>query len=96
MYIWPNLGIERGKLFPVPNYDITKYPEYRKYVKIGFHNAPFNFRLDGTRIGEISQDESPSRNKETLSGMEPQKEFPVPELPEMPNEHSPCLKDMDL
>ncbi|GAA3321410.1 hypothetical protein GCM10020331_037140 [Ectobacillus funiculus] len=39
--------------FPVPNYDINKYPECRKYVEMGFHNAQFNFRLDDTKIGEI-------------------------------------------
>lgn len=44
------LGVERGKLFPVPNYDINKYPECRKYVEMDFHNAQFNFRLDPTRM----------------------------------------------
>ena len=55
-----------------------------------------NFRLDPTRIGEILQGESPSRNKGTLSVAPPPKGFPVPELPEMPNEHSPGLRDMDF
>ncbi|HHB2043894.1 TPA: manganese catalase family protein, partial [Bacillus cereus] len=31
-----------------------------------------------------------------LTVTDPPKGFPVPELPEMPNEHSPGLKDMDL
>ena len=90
------LGVEWGKLFPVPNYDINKYPECKKYVDMGFHNAQFNFSLDPTRMGEIFQGESPSRNKGTLTVTDPPKGFPVPELPEMPNEHSPGLKDMDL
>lgn len=34
-----SLGVEWGKLFPVPNYDINKYPECKKYVDMGFHNA---------------------------------------------------------
>ena len=63
---------------------------------MGFHNAQFNFSLDPTRMGEIFQGESPSRNKGTLAVTDPPKGFPVPELPEMPNEHSPGLKDMDL
>lgn len=46
-------------------------------------------------MGEIFQGESPSRNKGTLAVTDPPKGFPVPELPEMPNEHSPGLKDMD-
>ncbi len=47
-------------------------------------------------MGEIFQGESPSRNKGTLAVTDPPKGFPVPELPEMPNEHSPGLKDMGL
>lgn len=88
------LGVQWGKLFPVPNYDINKYPECKKYVDMGFHNALFNFRLDETRIGEIFQGQSPSRNNGTLVVTEPPKGFPVPELPEEPNEHSPGLSDL--
>ena len=68
----------------------------QKVCRHGFHNAQFNFSLDPTRMGEIFQGESPSRNKGTLAVTDPPKGFPVPELPEMPNEHSPGLKDMDF
>ncbi|KKZ95377.1 hypothetical protein B4147_3249 [Bacillus wiedmannii] len=47
-------------------------------------------------MGEIFQGESPSRNKGKLQVTEPPKGRPIPELPEMPNEHSPGLKDMNL
>jgi Mn-containing catalase len=90
------LGVEWGKLLPVPNYDINKYPECRKYVEMGYHNVQFNFRLDPTRIGEIFQGQTPSRNGGELSVTNPPNEFPVPELPEIPNEHSPGLVDMQL
>nr|WP_106782617.1 manganese catalase family protein [Lysinibacillus timonensis] len=89
------LGVDWGKLFPVPNYDINKYPECRKYVEMGFHNAQFNFRLDPTRIGEIFQGETPSRNGGMLQVVEPPQGYPVPLMPEMPNEHSPGLSDMN-
>jgi Mn-containing catalase len=88
------LGVNWAKLFPVPNYDINKYPECKKYVEMGFHNAQFNFRLDDTRISEIFQGESPSRNKGELKVVDPPAGYPVPELPEMPNEHSPGLNDL--
>jgi len=88
------LGVDWGKLFPVPNYDINKYPECRKYVEMGFDRVQFNFRLDQTRIAEIFQGPSPSRNNGTLAVVNPPKGFPVPELPEMPNEHSPGLVDL--
>jgi Mn-containing catalase len=89
------LGVNWAKLFPVPNYDINKYPECKKYVEMGFHNAQFNFRLDDTRISEIFQGESPSRNKGELKVVDPPAGYPVPELPEMPNEHSPGLNDLN-
>ncbi|MGF9977988.1 manganese catalase family protein [Viridibacillus arvi] len=89
------LGVDWGKLFPVPNYDINKYPECRKFIDLGYHNAQFNFRLDPTRIGEIFQGATPSRNKGNLEVTEPPKGFPVPQLPDMPNEHSPGLYDLN-
>ncbi|OAH58605.1 catalase [Domibacillus aminovorans] len=90
------LGVDWGKLFPVPNYDINKYPECRKYVDMGYHNSQFNFRLDQTRISEIFQGQTPSRNKGTLTVTDPPKGFPVPLLPEMPNEHSSGISDMNF
>ncbi|MDU0203315.1 manganese catalase family protein [Paenibacillus sp. MAH-36] len=90
------LGVDWGKLFPVPNYDINKYPECRKFVDMGYHNMQFNFRLDDTRIGEVFQGVSPSRNKGQLLVTQPPMGFPVPNLPDMPNEHSPGLQDMNL
>ncbi|ULT57957.1 manganese catalase family protein [Neobacillus drentensis] len=89
------LGVDWAKIFPVPNYDINKYPECRKYVEMGFHNAQFNFRLDDTLIGQIFQGQSPSRDDGTLQVVPPPNGYPVPVMPEMPNEHSPGLKDLN-
>ncbi len=89
------LGVDWGKLFPIPNYDINKYPECRKYVEMGFHNAQFNFRLDNTLIGEIFNGTTPSRNGGELNVTEPPQGYPVPEMPEMPNEHAPGLYDLN-
>ncbi|TQK74232.1 Mn-containing catalase [Brevibacillus sp. AG162] len=89
------LGVNWGKLFPIPNYDINKYPECRKYVEMGFHNAQFNFRLDNTQIGEIFNGQSPSRNGGSLEVVPPPEGFPVPIMPEQPNEHSPGLYDLN-
>ncbi|AXI10933.1 catalase [Oceanobacillus zhaokaii] len=89
------LGVDWGKLFPVPNYDINKYPECRKYVEMGFHNAQFNFRLDDTSMAEIFSGESPSRNGGELQVTPPPAGYPVPVMPEMPNEHAPGISDMN-
>ena len=89
------LGVDWGKLLPVPNYDINKYPECRKYVDMGFHNAQFNFRLDDTLIAEVFSGKSPSRNGGELQVVPPPAGHPVPVMPEMPNEHSPGISDMN-
>lgn len=89
------LGVNWGKVFPIPNYDINKYPECRKFVEMGYHNTQFNFRLDPTRIGEILQGQVPSRNDGEMTVTDPPQAFPAPMLPEMPNEHSPGLGDMN-
>lgn len=89
------LGVEWGKLFPIPNYDLNKYPECRKYVDLGYHNAQFNFRLDDTMIGQVLQGVTPSRNGGDLSVTPPPNGFAVPDMPEMPNEHSPGLSDLN-
>lgn len=89
------LGVDWGNLFPVPNYDVNKYPECRKYVDLGYHNAQFNFRMDSTRIGEIFNGPTPSRNDGELKVVQPPDGFPLPVLPELPSEHSPGLYDMN-
>ncbi|WP_211748387.1 manganese catalase family protein [Paenibacillus sp. Marseille-Q4541] len=89
------LGVDWGNIFPVPNYDINKYPECRKYIDMGYHNAQFNFRLDPTRIAEIYSGTSPSRNGGELQVIDPPEGFPLPELPELPNMHSPGLYDLN-
>ncbi|KMK77513.1 manganese catalase family protein [Alkalihalobacillus pseudalcaliphilus] len=89
------LGVDWAKTFPVPNYDINKYPECKKFVDLGYHNAQFNFRLDQTKIAEIFQGKTPSRNGGELHVTPPPTGFPVPPMPDLPNEHSPGLGDMN-
>lgn len=89
------LGVDWGKLFPVPNYDINKYPECRKFIDLGYHNAFFNFRLDPQRVAEIFNGTSPSRNSGDLNVIDPPPGAPVPQLPGMPNEHSPGTSDLN-
>lgn len=89
------LGVNWGSLFPIPNYDINKYPECRKFVDLGYHNAQFNFSMEPNRMGEIFQGSSPSRNKGTLEVVPPPAGFPVPMMPELANEHSPGLHDLN-
>lgn len=84
-----------GENIPVPNYDINKYPECKKYIDMGFRNAQFNFRLDQTLMGSIFQGESPRRNSGQLQVTDHPKGYPVPVLLDMPNEHSHELSDLN-
>lgn len=90
------LGVQWGKLFPVPNYDINKYPECKKFIDLGYHNAQFNFRLDQNRMAEVFSGQTPSRNGGELKVTPPPAGFPVPLMPDMPNEHSPGTRDMNF
>ena len=85
------LGVNWGKVIPVPEIDITKYPECRKYIDAGLNNVQFNFRLDPTRIAEIFSGTSPSRSGGNLSVIDPPAGHPVPVLPELEIENSPGL-----
>jgi len=64
-------------------------------VDLGYHNAFFDFRLDPHRAGEIFQGQTPSRNGGTLQVVDPPQGFPIPLMPEMPNEHAPGLWDLN-
>ncbi|WP_426348775.1 manganese catalase family protein [Alloiococcus sp. CFN-8] len=89
------LGVDWGKIFPMPNYDLQKYPECRKYIDKGFNNVQFNFALDTNLMSEILQGESPSREGGEMAAVPPYDGFPVPEMPERPEEHAPGLDALD-
>lgn len=85
------LGVNWGKVVPVPEIDITRYPECKKYMDAGLNNMLFNFRMDQTRIAEIYSGTSPSRSGGNLAVVSPPAGFPVPVMPELAVENSPGL-----
>ena len=85
------LGVDWGKILPIPDIDLAQYPECRKYMDRGWHNVQFNFRLDETQIAQILQGASPSRTGGTLSVAPPPEGFPVPPAMAIPPEFSPGL-----
>lgn len=87
------LGVNWGNVLPIPDIDISKYPECRKYLDRDWNNVQFNFRLDDTQIAQILQGASPSRTPGTMSVVPPPSGFPVPEAPEAPPEFSPGLPE---
>ena len=47
------LGVNWGKVLPIPNFDATQYPEVKKLMDLGAHRKQHHFRLDGSEMGKI-------------------------------------------
>lgn len=86
------LGVNWGKVLPVPKFDATQYPEVKKLMDDGLHLRQHHWRLDSSEMGRIFQGEAPTHNGEQLSMDDlPPEGAPWPDLPERPEEFSPGL-----
>lgn len=86
------LGVNWGKVLPVPKFDSSKYPEVKKLRDAGLHREQYHFRLDSSDMGKIFRGSAPVNDGtelETLS--EPRERFPIPEASERLEEFSPGL-----
>ena len=82
------LGVNWGKVLPIPNFDATEYPEVKEMMDEGLHH----WRLDSSEMGKIFQGKSPANNGETVeTQMEAPEGASWPDLPERPEEFSPGL-----
>lgn len=87
-----SLGVNWGKVLPVPNFDATKYPEVKKLMDQGLHLKQHHFRLDGSEMGKIFRGKSPANDGATVETADaPPKGAPITGLPERPEEFSPGL-----
>ena len=86
------LGVNWGKVLPIPKIDNLKFPEVRVLVEQGLNTQQHHFRLDGSQMGQIFQGSSPTNDGSTLTTMDkPPEGFAIPDLPERPEEFSPGL-----
>jgi Mn-containing catalase len=86
------LGVNWGKVLPIPNFDATKYPEVKKLMDEGLHLRQHHWRLDSSEMGKIFQGEAPTHNGDMLQTDDaPPEGFPMSDLPERPEEFSPGL-----
>ncbi|MBC7814447.1 MAG: manganese catalase family protein [Burkholderiales bacterium] len=86
------LGVNWGKVLPIPNFDATKYPEVKKLMDDGLHLRQHHWRLDSSEMGKIFQGEAPTHNGDQLTMDEnPPEGAPWPDLPERPESFSPGL-----
>jgi Mn-containing catalase len=86
------LGVNWGKVLPIPNFDARKYPEVKKLMDQGLHLKQHHFRLDGSEMGKIFNGSSPANDgTEIETTDDPPKGVPAQDLPERPEEFAPGL-----
>lgn len=85
------LGVNWGKVLPIPNFDATRFPEVKKLMDQGAHNKQFHWRLDGSEMAKIFQGPSPSRSGELEVTQQAPEGFPFAPAPERPEEFAPGL-----
>ncbi len=87
-----SLGVNWGRVLPVPGVDTSQYPEVRRLQELGANNVQFHWRLDGSEMGKIFQGASPTNDGTTVvTTDQPPEGFPIPEAPAHPEEFSPGL-----
>jgi manganese catalase len=86
------LGVNWGKVLPIPNFDATQYPEVKKLMDLGVHRKQHHFRLDGSEMGKIFQGTSPANDGLEVETTDKAPEgAPITSLPERPEEFAPGL-----
>lgn len=86
------LGVNWGKVLPIPNFDAIQYPEVKKLMDQGLHLKQHHWRLDGSQMATIFQGSSPANDGTTLQTTpEPPDGAPIPLAPERTEEFSPGL-----
>ncbi len=86
------LGVDWGKVLPVPKFDSSKFPEVKLLLDAGIHREQYHFRLDGSEMAKIYSGPSPFNDETQLTTLkEPRKSFPIPGAPERPEEFAPGL-----
>jgi len=87
-----SLGVNWGKVLPIPNFDATQWPEVKRLMEQGIHLKQHHFRLDGSEMAAILNGPSPANDGSTLEATEERPEgFAIDDLPERGEEFSPGL-----
>ena len=86
-----SLGVNWGKVLPIPNFDATKFPEVKTLMDKGLHNQQYHWRLDGSEMQKIFHGSSPSLSGELQTTATAPEGFPFTPGAERPEEFSPGL-----
>lgn len=86
-----SLGVNWGKVLPVPKIDTSKMPEVKAMEKKNLHNQQWTFASDDSEMAKIFSGDSPfgDGELETLDGTP--EGFEIPTFPERPEEFAPGL-----
>lgn len=86
------LGVDWNKALPIPKFDSTKFPEVKRLMDAGIHREQYTFRLDGSEMEKIFTGSAPMNDGTDLVTLkEPRESFPIPAMPERPEEFAPGL-----
>jgi Mn-containing catalase len=86
------LGVDWGKVLPIPKFDSSQYPEVKELLDAGIHREQYHFRLDSSQMGKIFSGSAPLNDgTELVTLKEPRESFPIPSAPERPEEFAPGL-----
>lgn len=86
------LGVDWGKVLPVPKFDSSQFPEVKKLLDLGVHREQYTMRLDGSLMDHIFNGASPFNDGTELTTLsEPRESYDSPIAPERPEEFAPGL-----
>ena len=86
------LGVDWGKVLPVPKFDSSQFPEVKRLLDAGIHREQYHFRLDSSMMSTIFSGSAPMNDGTDLITMkEPRESYPIPMAPERPEEFAPGL-----
>src|SRR5687767_11613094 len=72
------LGVNWGKVLPIPNFDATQWPEVETLMEQGIHLKQHHFRLDSSEMASVINGPSPANDGSTLEVTENRPQgFPI-------------------
>jgi Mn-containing catalase len=86
------LGVNWGKILPIPKFDSSQYPEVKELIDAGLNRQQYQFSLSESQLGSIFTGSAPANDGTELESMqEPENAYPNPLSPERPEEFAPGL-----
>lgn len=86
------LGVNWGKILPIPKFEASEYPEVQELIDAGINRQQYHFNIGESMLSKIFSGSSPANDGTELVAMkEPEMSYPYAGAPERPEEFSPGL-----